>query len=162
MSYEQIQSEFNDVNEPLSIYIKSVSIEKGSLSFFDFFQDKMLVINAIRKGLPYKIFNQIKNFVPFSDNDWASYLDISLKSLQRYRDDVGFYFKPIHTEKILELAEVTTFGVSVFGNSEQFYSWLKTPSYAFNNLKPAELIRDSYGKEMVMAELNCIEYGIFA
>jgi uncharacterized protein (DUF2384 family) len=29
------------------------------------------------------------------------------------------------------------------------------------DLKPAELLKDSYGKEMVMAELNRIEHGIF-
>jgi putative toxin-antitoxin system antitoxin component (TIGR02293 family) len=121
----------------------------------------MLIVKAIGRGIPFKIFNQIKAFTPFTDVDWSEYLDLSLKTLQRYRNDKDFYFKPIHTEKIIELAEVTNFGMEVFGSSEKFYSWLNTPSYALSGLKPAELIKNSYGKEMVMAELNRIEYGIF-
>lgn len=162
MSYDDQNNAISEVNESLSIYIKNFENVSRKISFADFFLDKMLMIQAIRKGLPYKIFNQIKSFTPFTDTDWAEYLDLSLKTLQRYRDDEDFYFKPIHTEKILELAEVTNFGMEVFGSSEKFYSWLNTPSYALSNHKPAELLRDSYGKEMVMAELNRIEYGIFA
>ena len=49
----------------------------------------------------------------------------------------------------------------MFDSTEQFYLWLNTPSYALGNLKPAELLKDSYGKELVMGELNRIEQGIF-
>ncbi len=162
MSYDEQSIAINTVNETLSVYVKNIGGKSKKISFADFFLDKMLIVQAIRKGLPYKIFNQIKSFTPFTDNDWAEYLDLSTKSLQRYRDDKDFHFKPIHTEKILELAEVTNFGIEVFGSSEKFYRWLNSPSFALNGLKPAELVKDSYGKEMVMAELNRIEHGIFA
>lgn len=161
MSYDEQNIAINQVNESLSIYVSDLG-NTSKLSFVDFFHNKMLLIKAIRKGLPYKIFNQIKSFTPFTDADWAEYLDLSLKTLQRYRDDKDFSFKPIHTEKIFELAEVTNFGIEVFGSSEKFYSWLNTPSYVLSNHRPVELLRDSYGKEMVMAELNRIEHGIFA
>lgn len=162
MGYDEQNALLNEVNELLSIYVTNVGYISHKISFADFFRDKMLIVQAIRKGLPYKIFNQIKSFTPFSDSDWAEYLDLSTKTLQRYRDEADFSFKPIHTEKIIELAEVTNFGIAVFGSSEKFRDWLYAPSYALNNLKPAELIKDSYGKEMVMAELNRIEHGIFA
>ena len=162
MSYDEQNVAINEINEALSIYAKNVGNISKKLSFLDFFQDKMLIIQAIRRGIPYKIFNQIKYFTPFSDADWAEYLDISLKTLHRYRDDKDFYFKPIHTEKIIEIAEVTNFGIDVFGSSEKYYNWLNTPSHALRGFKPGDLIRDSYGKEMVMAELNRIEHGIFA
>lgn len=162
MSYDEQDTALNHVNEPLSVYAQSLENSLGDISFSDFFHNKMLMVKAIAKGIPFKIFSQIKSFTPFSDADWADYLDISLKSLQRYRDDDGHYFKSIHTEKILELAEVTNFGIAVFGSSEKFYAWLQTPSYALGGLKPSELIKNSYGKEMVMAELNRIEHGIFA
>ena len=162
MSYEEQNFAINEVNEPLSVYIKNINNVSRKISFADLFHDKMLIVQAIRKGLPYNIFNQIKSFTPFSDADWAEYLDLSSKTLQRYRDDKDFFFRPIHTEKIFELAEVTNFGIEVFGSSEKFYSWLNTPSFALNGHTPTKLIRDSYGKEMVMAELNRIEHGIFA
>lgn len=162
MSYNEQHTAINGVNEALSVYVKSIGVISRKISFADFFLDKMLIVQAIRKGLPYNIFDQIKSFTPFTDTDWAEYLDLSSKTLQRYRDDKNFFFKPIHSEKIFELAEVTNFGIEVFGSSEKFYNWLNSSSYALNGLKPRELVKDSYGKEMVMAELNRIEHGIFA
>lgn len=162
MNYKEQSLAINEINESLSVYLKKVGNTSEKFSFSDFFQDRMLVIKAIRTGLPYKLFDQIKIFTPFSDTDWSQYLDLSLKSLQRYRDETDFSFKPIHTEKIIELAEVTSFGMEVFDSPEQFYLWLNTPSFALNNMKPFELLMNSYGKEMVMSEINRIEYGIFA
>lgn len=134
----------------------------NSFSFSDFIQDKILVIKSIRRGISFKLFKAILSFSPFTEEEWAEYLNISSKSLQRYRKTKDFHFKPIHSEKILEIAEVTAFGKEVFEDSGQFYDWLNTPSLALNDLTPAELLKDSYGKELVMAELNRIEHGIFA
>lgn len=141
---------------------KDLSIELSDLTYADFFQRKMLVIRAIREGLSYKLFEKIKEASPFTDDEWADYLELSTKTLQRYKKEKTFHFKSIHSEKIVELAEVLEFGKTVFGSPEKFYHWLQTPSYALNNLTPAELLKNSYGKDLVMAELNRIEYGIFS
>lgn len=163
MSYASEHNDFHLVNEALSLYaIKDLGKANASLSFLDFFHDKLLIIKSIKAGLPFAIFSQIQSFVNFSDSEWADFLDISLKSLQRYREDKEFRFKSIHSEKILEIAEVTQFGISVFGSFAKFQSWLQYPSYALGGYKPIDLISDSYGKELVMAELNAIEYGIFS
>jgi putative toxin-antitoxin system antitoxin component (TIGR02293 family) len=156
------------VNKAINVYIRRIDKSSGvkvkteDIAYSDFFENKMLIIRAIRKGLPYKLFNKIKDITPFSEDDWAEYLNLSKKTLQRHRNDADYHFKPIHTEKIIELAEVTNFGKDVFDTTEQFYLWLNTPSFALGNLKPAELLKDSYGKELVMAELNRIDHGIFA
>ena len=140
----------------------AINIAEPAAEYGSFFDNKMLVIHSIRKGFTYDAFSKVKESTPFSDNDWAEYLNLSLKTLQRHKKDEDFRFKPIHTEKIIELAEVTQLGASVFGDPQLFYKWLQIPSMALGNMKPAELLKDSYGKEMVMAELNRIEYGIFA
>ena len=75
------------------------------------------------------------------------------------KDD--FVFKPLQSEKIIELAEVTALGNAVFDSQQQFYLWLITPSFALGNMQPIELLKDSYGKEMVVNELNKIDNGIF-
>jgi len=127
----------------------------------DFFNDRMLVVHTIYRGIPYTLFQHIKELTPFSDKDWAEFLNLSMKSLQRYKVEKSYCFKPIHSEKIIELTEVTLTGMEVFDSSEQFYLWLNTPSYALGNMKPIELLKNSYGKEMVLSELNRIDQGIF-
>ncbi len=167
--YQEVsETSFNNINEAISIYAQKKStsslfkINRDKNSFDDFFKNKMLIINTIRQGLPYDLFLKIKDITPFTEDDWAEYLNVSKKTLQRNSAIENYLFKPIHTEKIIELAEVTNFGLEVFDTLEQFYLWLNTPSFALGNLKPAELLKDSYGKELVMDELNRIDQGIFA
>ncbi len=58
------------------------------------------------------------------------------------------------------MAEVTNVGKEVFGDMEKFKLWLDTPNFSLGNLKPMELLKDSYGKELVIGELTRINYGI--
>ncbi len=68
----------------------------------------------------------------------------------------------MHSEKIIEMAEVTQLGLEVFGSMEKLKLWLETPNFALGSLKPLELLKDSYGKEMVTEELTRINYGILS
>jgi putative toxin-antitoxin system antitoxin component (TIGR02293 family) len=96
---------------------------------------------------------------PYSEADWANFLDISTKSLQRYKV-TSKLFKPYQSEKIIEMAEVTHVGIDVFGDMDKFKLWLDTPNFSLGNMKPLELLKDSYGKDLVIAELTRINYGI--
>ena len=141
--------------------INNLSVEMSQhVSYEEFLKDKMLIIAAIRKGIPYSLFELIQDYTPFTENDWANFLDISTKSLQRYKAISSHSFKPIHSEKIIAMAEVTEVGLDVFGNMDKFGLWLNTPNYAMGKLKPIELLKDSYGKELVLSELVRINHGI--
>ncbi len=131
-----------------------------TVSYEEFLADKMLIISVIRVGIPYSLFSLIQENTPFSESEWADFLDISTKSLQRYKASAGFSFKPIHSEKIIEIAEVTQMGLEVFGDMDKLRLWLNTPNYALGSMKPMELLKDSYGKELVLKELIHISHGI--
>jgi putative toxin-antitoxin system antitoxin component (TIGR02293 family) len=161
------ESLIEQLDKALQIFVENTDFEdlyssrKTKISFTNLLSNKLLLVMVIRKGIPYSIFTLIRHITPFSLNDWANYLDISSKSLIRYQKQ-DKPFKPSLTEKIIELAEVTNLGIEVFGNSEKFMVWLETPNYALGNLKPFDLLRDSYGKEMIIGELTRIEHGILA
>lgn len=131
-----------------------------SITYDRFLEDRMLIISAIRAGIPYTLFNLIRALTPFTEKDWADFLNVSTKSLQRYGASIRHRFKPIHSEKIIEMAEVTKMGLDVFGDMEKLRLWLDTPSYALGGMKPMDLLRDSYGKELVVGELTRINHGI--
>jgi putative toxin-antitoxin system antitoxin component (TIGR02293 family) len=135
------------------------SPKKSPVTYSEFLSDKMLIVMAIREGIPYSMFQLIQHYTPFNENDWTRFLDISTKSLQRYKQ-ASKSFKPLQSERIIEMAEVTNVGLDVFGSMEKFKLWLRTPVYALGNLKPIELLKDSYGKEMVISELTRINHGI--
>jgi len=131
------------------------------MTYNSFFENKLFLVESIKEGIPFFLFSAICMKTPFSDIDWAKFLNISLKSLQRYKVEKDFVFKPIHSEKIIELAEVTQLGETVFNDQEKFYKWLNQTSSALGNMKPLDLLNDSYGKELVTNELHRIDQGIF-
>ena len=129
------------------------------LTYSDFLSNKMLIISAIRVGIPYSLFDLIRVQTPFSEGDWADILDISTKTLHRYKQS-SISFRSTQSEKIIEMSEVTKVGMEVFEDMEKFKLWLDTPNFSLGNLKPIELLRDSYGKELVISELTRINFGI--
>ena len=131
------------------------------VTYADFFLNRMLIIGVIKEGVPFSFFSLIQDYAPFTDTDWANFLDLSLKSLYRYKQTAKL-FKPTQSEKIIEMAEVTNVGLDVFGEMDKFKLWLHTPNFSLGNLKPIELLTDSYGKEMVIGELTRINHGILA
>jgi putative toxin-antitoxin system antitoxin component (TIGR02293 family) len=132
---------------------------KEDITFSDFLSNKMLIISAIRVGIPYSLFDMIRVQTPFSESDWANILDISTKTLHRYKQS-SISFRSSHSEKIIEMSEVTKVGMEVFEDMKKFKLWLDTPNFSLGNLKPLELLRDSYGKELVLSELTSINFGI--
>jgi putative toxin-antitoxin system antitoxin component (TIGR02293 family) len=157
---EQLDREINKFLEK-AISAFPIKKRKKRITFSDFLSDKRLIILAIREGIPYSIFNSIQDLSPLSTNVWAKNLYLSPKSLSRYRH-LRKSFKPMQSERIIELAEVLYLGSRVFGDEEKFKLWLDTPSYPLGSIKPIDLLEDSYGKEMVIGELIRIEHGIFA
>jgi len=165
MSYSKHSLE-SKLDKEINTFIKNsadtniVGDVNHNITYNEFLSNKMLMIGAIKNGIPYALFDLISNYTPFNENDWANFLDISTKSLQRYKTSATHLFKSIHSEKIIEMAEVTKVGLDVFEDIDKLRLWLNTPNFALGNCKPIELLNDSYGKELVITELIHISHGI--
>lgn len=125
-------------------------------------KDKLLVAKAVKSGVPYAVWEEVKSNSIFDDKDWARLLGINIRTLQRHKNQKGFKFQTLQGEKVFEVAEVMNLGREVFNDNGKFYSWLNTPSFALGNVKPIELLDTSFGIEIVKSELYAIEYGVFA
>ncbi len=130
-------------------------------TYSDFLRDKGAMISVIQDGIPYRLFTLIRQMAPFSEYHWSIVLDLSSKSLKRYEQQRKS-FKPIQSEKIIEISEVTQMGLDTFGDVDRFKKWLETPTIALGNVKPIELLKNSYGKDLVLGELNRINHGILS
>ena len=115
---------------------------------------------AINEGIPWQLFINIQKLSPFSLIEWSHLLNLSTKSMKRYELS-GINFKPIYSEKIVEITEVIKTGHDVFDTNDQFKLWLETPNYSLGKQKPIDLLFNSYGKDLVIGELVRIDQGIF-
>lgn len=133
----------------------------GAVAFTDYLNDRLLMVEVIKKGITYSLFEEIQKLSSLTSQEWATILNLSTRSLQRYKEQDQL-FKPIQSEKIMELGEIFILGNEVFGDADKFKRWLETPNFAIGSVRPTDLLSDSFGQQLVTDELNRINYGIFA
>lgn len=123
----------------------------------------LTLLEAIQKGMQYSLFQALQPLLPLTEIEWADVLDLSIKTLQRYKkESLTAMLKPIQTEKVVHIAQVTDLGISVFGNKQTFEKWLNTTNFALGSVVPKSLLKSSYGKDLLLAELTRIDHGVFA
>ncbi|WP_194851031.1 type II RES/Xre toxin-antitoxin system antitoxin [Nonlabens antarcticus] len=140
----------------------SIELREPAINYLNGNRSIMDKVRLIRDGIHYVVFKELRKTVPFTDEEWSVLLDMSLKSLQRYDKEGTHIFKLIHSERILEIVEVCELGIETFGDPDKFHDWCLDGMPALNNIPPIDLIRDSYGKELVIGELHAINHGVFA
>ena len=121
----------------------------------------LAIIHLVRSGISYKDFNKIADDTPFSLTEWASYLQLSERTIQRNQKEKKS-FQPIQSERIVELSMLYQYGVEVFGDKDNFNTWLNAKSIALGGRTPKELLDTKFGISMVRDELGRIEQGILA
>lgn len=119
------------------------------------------IINLIREGIPYKDFNRMTDYLPFSFSEWARFLQISERTLQRNQKEKKS-FQPTQSEKIVELSMLYQFGVDVFGDKDSFDTWLNSKSNSLGGEVPKELLDTRFGISLVKDELGRILHGVLA
>jgi putative toxin-antitoxin system antitoxin component (TIGR02293 family) len=121
----------------------------------------LAIIDAVRTGIPFNAFEKIVSNAPFSLAEWANYLQLSERTIQRAQKEKKS-FQPIQSERIIELAMLYEYGVDVFGDKENFNIWLNSRSVALGGRTPKELLDTKFGVLMVKDELGRIEHGVLA
>ncbi len=121
----------------------------------------LAIIDAVRTGISFSAFEKLVKDAPFSLSEWANYLQLSERTIQRAQKERKA-FQPIQSERIVELAMLYQYGVEVFGDKENFNTWLNSRSVALGGSTPKALLDTKFGVGMVKDELGRIEHGILA
>ena len=124
-------------------------------------KEALHLIQMVREGLNYPLFERFSAEAPFSAAEWASYLHLSERTIQRYKKEQSI-FEPPQAERILEIILLFNQGEKVFGQKEKFNTWLNAQSVALGNVKPKDLLDSSFGINLLKDELIKIEHGVLA
>lgn len=124
-------------------------------------EDSLEMVNMLRDGVDTVYFYNLSDRINFSLEDWSSFLHLSERTILRYKKEKKS-FDTIYSEKIVQIELLYKRGTEVFGNEENFHTWMETKSVPLGGIKPKELLDTTYGINMVANELGRIEHGIFA
>jgi putative toxin-antitoxin system antitoxin component (TIGR02293 family) len=107
----------------------------------------------------YKEFHKIFIQLPFDLSEWAKFLGISERTLQRYEISNG-EFSILQTERVFHIKELfDLFSTVISKNKNAFYLWMTTQAFSLNGQKPIELLTSYKGTEKCMAILQNTMYG---
>ncbi|OLY94892.1 hypothetical protein BUE76_16195 [Cnuella takakiae] len=119
------------------------------------------LIGKVRNGIPFHEFRKIRGLVDFSIDEWANYLQVSVRTLQRNEKEQKA-FLPVQSERIMELTMLHNYGIEVFGDKDRFNRWLAARSVALGGVAPKELLDTNFGIQMVKDAITRIEHGVLA
>ena len=119
------------------------------------------LIEQVRKGIDFNTILLYARKSSLSLIEWADFLHISERTMQRYLKDKKS-LAPVQSEKFIEIVLLYKKGAEVFGNEPKFDLWLNTENLALGNIKPKSLFDSTFGINLLIDELTRIEHGVLA
>jgi len=110
------------------------------------------------KGVGISEVEKLVEAGPFRSEFFATALDFSTKTLERYKKDHK-RLNPNDSELVLKWKKLYEKGFESFGSYESFGRWLQKPAYGFNGIAPMEIMKTSSGVDLLIEELVRIDWG---
>jgi len=117
------------------------------------------LIQAVREDVEYPFFEKLVEKTPFSFQEWAQFIHLSHRTMQRYKKEQKS-FDPVYSERIIEIIMLYNYGLDVFGEESRLNAWLDSSNLALNGATPRSLLDSSIGIALLKDELTRIEQGI--
>jgi uncharacterized protein (DUF2384 family) len=133
----------NTINEPMAVY--------APLSF------KKIPTTG---EFTYKKFQKIADKVPFTQKEWASILNLSERTLQRYAKD-NSTFSAIYIDRILHIEQLIQLGLQTFTNAPSFYNWLKKEKEVMGTKLNFESLYTSVGIQETINQVGRILHNVY-
>lgn len=113
-----------------------------------------------RKGIPKQSLTNLLRFMNISLRQAEELLPVSERTIQRKPSDS--LLSSVVSESVIKISEVVAKGIEVFENKEKFLLWLKQKNLALGGHIPMELLKSTFGAELVIDELGRMEYGVLS
>lgn len=114
-----------------------------------------------RSGVNVSAFFDLIRVSGLSNEELASTLDLSFKTIQRYQKE-NKKLNAMNSEQIIKLIGLYQKAEEVFGDIPSFDRWLRKPAMGLDNERPFSFLQTSGGIDLVRNELLKIEYGALA
>jgi putative toxin-antitoxin system antitoxin component (TIGR02293 family) len=117
-------------------------------------------MELVEEGISKSSLESLKEVADFDYDQLAQVLNvaratlINKKSAEKFSTDLS--------DKIMNLADILSYGLEVFEDRSLFRSWLQKPVRALGGKKPFDLLHTSFGREEVRNLLGRIDYGVYS
>ncbi|OFX61183.1 MAG: hypothetical protein A2066_08865 [Bacteroidetes bacterium GWB2_41_8] len=117
-------------------------------------------LTGARKGIQKSMLLTIARESGLTLKELSSYLRISTRSIQE--KEPSQLIAPGPSERALYIAKLFQSGIEIFGSRDKFHNWLNSENQVMGGEKPSSYLDTFSGIQLVLDELNAIEYGFSA
>lgn len=117
---------------------------------------------AVVEGIPYSVlFFLTANTKSLSENDVASVLGVSTRTLRRQKEDPKKSMPPDLGSKTWLFAETLAKAEDVLGGRAEAEQWMKEEVMGLDGARPIDLLRTVQGANLVNHFLERLKYGVY-
>lgn len=109
----------------------------------------------------YNDLKQLMHKSPFTIGEWASFLDLSERTLQRYAKE-NAELSSIYSDRIRQIKKVLDRGIEVFGDQQRFDNWIRSNPFMLEGRLSLDSLKSTEGIQNILTQLGRIEHGLFA
>ncbi len=123
------------------------------------------VDNLIRKGIPFKVVEDIKERLKLADEEIAGILGMSVRTLSRRRhikDKEDARLNAIESDRLFRLVKIFALAQDVLEDKEQAIKWLHSRQFGLGKRIPLEVIQTEVGAREAEDLLMRIEHGVYS
>jgi putative toxin-antitoxin system antitoxin component (TIGR02293 family) len=117
-------------------------------------------MELVEEGISKQSLEALKQQMGFDYDQLAQVLNvaratlINKKSSEKFNTDLS--------DKIMNLADIISYGFEVFEDQAHFKSWLLNPVRALGGKRPFDLLHTSFGRDEVRDLLGRIDHGVYS
>lgn len=113
-----------------------------------------------KSGLGKIELNRLKDRTDLDYEKLSRALSVTKATLIRKKGDQKY--SSTISERMIGLADIYSYGFTVFEDEEKFKSWMFRPVKALGGKAPYDVIDNQFGREEVRNLIGRIEYGIYS
>jgi putative toxin-antitoxin system antitoxin component (TIGR02293 family) len=118
------------------------------------------LINLSRSGVKKSSLKSLSNYLGISMDKMSSLMHSSHRNIQRKDDNE--LLDVYKSEQVIEVAQVVSKALDIFGSKENMQQWLHSDIIALGNKKPIDLLDTSFGIRMIYKVLGRLEHGVYS
>lgn len=120
----------------------------------------MDLIRLSRSGVQKSSLKSLSQYLGITMDTMSTLLHTSHRNIQRKDDsDLLDVYK---SERVIEIAQVVSKGLDLFGTADNLQQWLHSSIMALGGKKPISLLDTSFGVRMVLKLMGRIEHGVYS
>lgn len=118
------------------------------------------LVDLSRKGIRKSSLRSLSGYLGITMEALSSILHSSHRNIQRKDDNE--LLDVYKSGQAIEIAQVISKCIDIFGNKENMQEWLHSSVISLGGKRPIDLLDTSFGIRMIFNTLNRLEHGVYS